>query len=74
MDGFPHHFQINLEITMCNPVAHGVNDCPRYLWMFGGKCCVVAFDVVSCFTDDLEITYYRILGLLVIQEGYLSDR
>ena len=37
--------------------------------MRGGKCRMVALDVMCCLSDGFKIAYYCILRFLIVQEG-----
>ena len=69
VNGFPYHFQVNSEVAMCNAIAHGVDHYPGDFGMRGGKCGVIALDVVCRFPDDFKIANYGILRFLVVQKG-----
>lgn len=65
LNGSPDDFKIDLEITMRDAVAHGVDNRPGNLGMLSGKVRGSALNVSCGFPDDLNVAQDRILIILL---------
>src|SRR5579859_3113279 len=68
---FPHHIEVNVEITMRNTVAHTPHVSPRYFGMLFEKSVVVLQQPGGDLTDDDDVHDHRLLSALVGKEVIL---
>ena len=73
LNGSPDDFEIDLEVTMRDAVAHGVDNRPGNFGMLGGKVRGSALDVSCGFPDDLNVAQDRIPDHLVAEEADFVD-
>jgi len=58
----PHHIKVNIEVTMCDAVAHAFHTSPRYVRMLVKKFAIVLEQIGSRLADDDEVQDHCLLS------------
>ena len=72
LHGIPNHVDVDVEITMCNPIAHSSHGAPRHLRVLLYEISVKVHQFGCSLTNDDEIHDNRLLSAFIGKEVVLA--
>lgn len=73
LDGFPDYVEVDIKVTMGDPVAHTTHAAPRNLRMTGSEIRILIHDLGGCLANDDQAHHHRLLGAPVFQKRFFAQ-